>query len=336
MLSSPTVQLSENIFGELLLRLEPMSSSSTSDHRLMKSHGNESIQSIPLKSPMWTINISVCPSHVCVYTYERRTCLFSCSPHGILSCVTYRSPVTNDSPNDIRTYPLFDRQTYAVIQSLTVFRRYILLHVYLSNLSSIRNYNGSLLFFSHDGIRQHEPIQLCNRVQQYLADDHRLWAIDSINRTIFFHSQPDVKHEIVLCLAKSDRFVSFDSTVDFLPVQGAINQTSLAILSKDLEQIFIYNKITRELIFTSRFSIGRTMNISNMCLFPHDNSLLLKFDWSNKTKSSVQHSLFVHFNTKNRTIGRINEKSCSSVAIGPHNEILVGFQVRSGTIRCYL
>jgi hypothetical protein len=277
---------------------------------------------------MWTAIVKGLPTHLCLYPLSKSTLIFSCSSNGIVSLLTYISPVNYDSPRYIRSFNLFPNQTGVYVQSFTVFNRFMLLHL------QQKNENGSLYFFTHDGILEYQPIQLKNPVRQYLADENRLWAIDSITQTIFFHAQPLVTHEISLAISKRDHFISFPNSSNFIPFRIAINHQLLAILSQDLQQVFIYNKISREQIFTSHFSAGNNMNIKDIGLFPRDNSLLLKFDLS--LDGNVKRSLFIHFNTKNQSVGRIEGKHCLGVVIGPNKEILIGFNIRTGIIRCYM
>ncbi|CAF3381080.1 unnamed protein product [Rotaria sp. Silwood1] len=331
MLSSPTENSLDNIFGELLyksIESESKTSNSSSDQSMINTYGDTSLQSIPPKLPMWTVVIKALPAHLCVYPLGKSTLIFSCSTNGIISILTYISPVTYDSPRYIRSISLFPEQTHIVVQSFTVFNRFMLLHVHQ------KHDNGSLFFFTHDGILEHGPIQLSNPIHQYLADENRLWAIDSMTQTIFFHAQPLFTHEISSILSKRDSFISFDNESNFIPFRLALNHQLLAILCKDLQQVYIYNKISRERIFTSHFSAGTNMNIGGIALFPRDSSLLLKFDWS--FDGTVKRSLFIHFNTKNQSVGRIEGKYCLGVVIGPNKEILIGFNLRTGVIRCYM
>ena len=295
---------------------------------MINSSGDTSLQSIPPKLPMWTVVIKGQPTYLCVYPLGKSTLIFSCSSNGIISLLTYISPVTYDSPRYIRSFNLFPDQNRIYVQSFTVFNRFMLLHIRQNNA------NDSLYFFTHDGILEHEPIQLSNPVRQYLADENRLWAIDSITQIIFFHAQPLVTHEISAVLSKRDDFITFDHQINFIPFRIAINHQLLAILGKDSQQVFIYNKISRERIFTSHFSAGNCMNIWDIGLFPRDNSLLLKFDWT--YDGNGKRSLFIHFNTKNQSVGRIEGKHCLGVVIGPNKEILIGFNLRTGIIRCYM
>jgi hypothetical protein len=295
---------------------------------MINSSGDTSLQSIPPKLPMWTVIVKAYPTHLCVYPLGKSTLIFSCSSDGIISLLTYISPVTYDSPRYIRSFSLFPEQTRAFVQSFTVFNRFMLLHI------RPKNSNDLLYLFTHDGILEHEPIHLSNPIRQYLADESRLWAIDSITQTIFFHAQPTVTDEISTVLSKHDDFVIFDNQTDFIPFRIAINHQLLAVLGKDFQQVFIYNKNSRERIFTSHFSAGNCMNIWDIGLFPRDNSLLLKFDWS--FDGNVKRSLFIHFNTKNQSVGRIEGKHCLGVVIGPNKEILIGFNLRTGIIRCYM
>ncbi|CAF0795384.1 unnamed protein product [Rotaria sordida] len=330
-LSAPMENSSSNIFGELLFKpveFESKISNSSSDQSMINAYGDTSLQSIPPKLPMWTVIIKALPTHLCIYPVGKSTIIFSCSTNGIISLLTYISPVTYDSPRYIRSFNLFPEQIHIIVQSFTVFNRYMLLHVH-------QKYdNGSLFFFTHDGILEHGPVQLSNPIRQYLADENRVWAIDSITQTIFYHAQPLFTHEISSILSKRDNFISFDNKSNFIPFRIALNHQLLAILSKDLQQVFIYNKISRERIFTSHFSAGTSMNIWDIGLFPRDNSLLLKFDWS--FDGTVKRSLFIHFNTKNQSVGRIEGKYCLGVVIGPNKEILIGFNLRTGIIRCYM
>jgi hypothetical protein len=295
---------------------------------MINAYGDTSLQSIPPKLPMWTIILKALPTYLCVYPLGKSTLIFSCSSNGIISLLTYISPVTYDSPRYIRSFNLFPDETRVFVQSFTVFNRFMLLHI------QQKNENGLLYFFTHDGILEHEPIQLFNPIGQYLADENRLWAIDSITKTIFFHAQPLFTHEISSIISKRDHFISFDDQSNFLPFRLAINHQLLAILSNDLQQVFIYDKISRERIFTSHFTAGTSMNIRDIGLFPRDNSLLLRFDWS--FDGNVKRSLFIHFNTKNQSVGRIEGKHCLGVVIGPNKEILIGFNLRTGIIRCYM
>lgn len=295
---------------------------------MINASGDTSLQSIPTKLPMWTVMIKSLPTHLCVYPLGKSILIFSCSSNGIITLLTYISPVTYDSPRYIRSFNLFPNQTHIFVQSFTVFNRFMLLHI------QEKNENNSLYFFTHDGIIEHEPIQLSNLIHQYLADENRLWAIDSITHTIFFHAQPLFTHEISSVFSKRDHFISFNNQSDFIPFRMAINQQLLAILSNDLQQVFIYNKISREKIFTSHFTAGNRMNIWDIGLFPRDNSLLLKFDLS--FDGNVKRSLFIHFNTKNQSVGRIEGKHCLGVVIGPNKEILIGFNLKTGIIRCYM
>jgi len=296
---------------------------------MINASGDTSLQSIPPKLPMWTVMIKGIPTHLCLYPLGKSTLIFSCSSTGIISLLTYISPVTYDSPRYIRSFGLFPDQTNIFVQSFTVFNRFMLLHV------QAKNENDLLYFFTHDGILEHEPIQLSNPIRQYLADENRLWAIDSITQTIFSHAQPIVTHEISLIISKREHFISFNDQSNFIPFRLAINHQLIAILSHDLQQVFIYNKISREQIFTSHFSAGNRMNIWDIGLFPRDNSLLLKFDWS-FDDGNVKRSLFIHFNTKNQSVGRIEGKNCLGMVIGPNKEILIGFNLRTGIIRCYM
>lgn len=296
---------------------------------MINASGDTFLLSIPTKSPMWTVLTEGLPTHLCVYPLGKSVLILCCSSNGILSLLTYLSPVTYDSPRYIRSFNLFPHQTRIHVQSFTVFNRFILVHL------QSKNTNGSLYFFTHDGILEHEPIQLSNPIRQYLADENRLWAIDSVTQTIFSHAQPLVTQEISSILSKREQFVTFDrDQSNFIPFRLAVNQQLLAVLGQNSQQVFIYNKISREKIFTSQFSAGQGMNIWDIGLFPRDNSLLLKFDWS--SDEYVKRSLFIHFNTKNQTVGRIEGKHCLGVVIGPNKEILIGFNLRTGAIRCYM
>lgn len=295
---------------------------------MINASGDTSLQSIPLKLPMWTVAIRAVPIHLCVYPLGKSILIFSCSSNGIISLLTYISPVTYDSPRYIRSFNLFPNQNQIFVQSFTVFNRFMLLH------TQENNQNDCLYFFTHDGLLEHEPIQLSNRIYQYLADENRLWAIDSITQTIFYHAQPLFTHEISSILSKRDDFISFNNQTNFIPFRLAINHQLLAILANDLQQVFIYNKISSEKIFTSHFTAGSSMNIWDIGLFPRDNSLLLKFNLS--SNGNIKNSLFIHFNTKNQSVGRIEGRHCLGVVIGPNKEILIGFDLRTGIIRCYM
>lgn len=323
----PPIQiLSENLLGELQFKSLEINSKTSS---MINASGDTFLLSIPPKLPMWTVTTEGLPTHLCVYPLGKFMLIFSCSSQGILSFFTYLSPVTYDSPRYVRSLELFPREKHFHIQSFTVFNRFILVHL------QTRNGNGLLYFFTHDGILEHEPIQLSNPIRQYLADENRLWAIDSITQTIFFHAQPLITQEITSKISKREHFVSFDSQqTNFIPMCLAVNQELLAILNADSQQVFIYNKISREQIFTSHFGAGHGTKISDIGLFPRDQSLLLKFDWS--SDEYVKRSLFIHFNTKNQTVGRIEGKHCLSMVIGPNKEILIGFNLRTGLIRCYM
>ncbi len=319
------------MFGELLFKpieFKSKTSSSSSDQSMINSYGDTSLQSIPPKLPMWTVIVKAPPTHLCVYPLGKSTLIFSCSSTGIISLLNYISPVTYDSPRYIRTFNLFPEHVRILVRSFTVFNRFMLLHIHETE------HNDSLYFFTHDGILEHGPIQLSNPIRQYLADENRLWAIDSITQTIFFHVQPLFPHEISSKFSQRENFISFDTKSNFIPFRLAINHQLLAILSKDLQQVYIYNKISRERIFVSHFSAGNSMNIWDIGLFPRDNSLLLKFDWS--FDGNVKRSLFIHFNTKNQSVGRIEGKHCLGVVIGPNKEILIGYNLRTGIIRCYM
>ena len=282
---------------------------------------------------MWTVTVQATPFYLCLYPHGKSTLLFSCSSDGVLSLYTYLSPVTYDSPRYLRTCHLFSDQPHVFIQSCTVFHRFILVHVYLHPKTSRDRDLGTLFFFTHEAILEHEPVRLSTPVRQYLADENRLWAIDSLKQSIFSQAQPTCAEEILTVLSHRDHFASFDSTDSFLPFRMSVNQQSLAVLAKDLQQVFIYNKSTRERIFKSQFGAGHEMNIWSTALFPRDNSLLLKFDWTREKK--VQYSVFIHFNTKNQAIGRIEGKYCMGFVVGPHKEIIVGFNLKTGVIRCY-
>ena len=297
---------------------------------MINASGDASLLSIPPKLPMWTVTTEGLPTHLCVYPLGKSILIFSCSSQGVLSLLTYLSPVTYDSPRYIRSFHLFPHDKRIFVQSFTVFNRFILVHL------QSKNDNGSLHFFTHDGILEHGPIQLSNPIRQYLADGNRLWAIDCITQTIFSHAQPLVTQEIASIISKREQFVVFDDRQpsNFIPFRLAVNQQLLAILGDDFQQVFIYNKISREQIFASHFTAGQGMNISEIGLFPRDHSLLLKFDWS--SDEYVKRSLFIHFNTKNQTVGRIEGKHCLGVVIGPNKEILIGSSIRTGYIRCYM
>ncbi|CAF1350333.1 unnamed protein product [Adineta steineri] len=330
-LSPPKTKSSINILGEL--RFKSMNSDSkisdaSSDQSMINSYGDTSFQSIPTKLPMWTVLVKALPTHLCVYPLGKSTLIFSCSSDGIISLLNYISPVTYDSPRYIRSFNLFPEQTHVFVQSFTVFSRFMLVH------TREKDKIDYLFIFSHEGILEYGPIQLSNPIGQYLADENRLWAIDTITQTIFFHTQPLLTDEISFKLSKRDNFISFDDTSEFIPFRIAINHQLLAILSKDLQQVYIYNKMSRERIFVSHFTAGNSMNIWDIGLFPRDHSLLLKFDW--KSDGVIKHSLFIHFNTKNQSVGRIEGKHCLDVVIGPNKEILIGFNLRTGIIRCYM
>ena len=136
-----------------------------------------------------------------------------------------------------------------------LFDRFMLVH------TQAKHHSGSLHFYTHDGLLEHEPIQLLNPIRQYLADENRLWAIDSITQTIFHHPQPLVTHEIPSIFSKREQFLSFNHQSEFIPFRLATNQQFLAIVSNDLQQVFIYNRISREQIFTSQFSAVSSMSI---------------------------------------------------------------------------
>ncbi|CAF4123176.1 unnamed protein product [Rotaria magnacalcarata] len=329
-LSGPTENPSDNIFGEFLSKSigsDSQASSLSSNQSMINTHGDTSLQSIPPKLPMWTVVIKALPTHLCVYPLGKSTIIFSCSTTGSISLLSYISPVTYDSPRYIRSFNLFPGHIRYVVQSFTVFSRFMLAHVH-------RKYdNGTLFFFTHDGILEYGPIELSNPIRQYMADENRLWAIDSITQTIFFHGQPLFRDDISSILSKRDIFITFDDQSNFVPIRMASNQQLLAVLGKDLQQVFIYNKISRERILTSHFSAGINMNIWDIGLFPRDNSLLLKFDW--QFDGNVKRSLFIHFNTKNQSVGRIEGKYCLGSVIGPNKEIILGLNHRTGIIRCY-
>jgi hypothetical protein len=296
---------------------------------MVNESGDTFLLSIPMKSPMWTVLTEGLPTHLCVYPLGTSVLILCCSSNGTLSVLTYLSPVTYDSPRYIRSWNLFPHQTCIHVQSFTVFNRFMLVHL------QSKNTNGSLQFFTHDGILEHEPIQLSNPIRQYLADENRLWVIDAITQTIFSHAQPLITQEISSILSKREQFIAFDhDQSNFIPFRLAVNQQLLAVLGQDAQQVFIYNKISREKIFTSHFSGGQGLNICDIGLFPRDNSLLLKFDWS--SDEYVKRSLLIHFNTKNQTVGRIEGKHCLGVVIGPNKEILIGFNLKTGVIRCYM
>lgn len=323
--------LPEDIFGELIfkpLKAESNESSLSSNPPMINTNGDTSFQSIPPKYPMWTVITKALPIHLCVYSLGKSIIIFSCNAHGKVSLLSYISPVTYDTPRSIRSFDLFPEHTQYTVQSFTVFNRFMLLHVYQKREAS------SLFFFTHDGILEHGPVRLSNPVYQYMADDNRIWAIDAITQTIFYHKQPLLKDEITAILSQRVNFVTFDDQSNFIPFRLALNQQLLALLSKDLQQVFIYNKTSGERIFTSHFSAGSNMNVWNIGLFPRDNSLLLKFDCSNE--GTVKRSLFIHFNSKNQSVGRIEGKHCLTAVIGPNQEILVGFNYRTGIIRCYM
>jgi hypothetical protein len=322
-----------NMFGELLFKSIQFERK-VSNQTMIDTHGGTSFQSIPPKLPMWTVILKALPSHLSVYPLGKSTLIFSCSSTGIISLLTYISPVTYDSPRYIRSFNLFREQTRVSVRSFTVFNRFMFLHVYFHDKSSSINNHGFLYFFTHDGTLEHEPIPLSSPNHQYLADENRLWAIDKTEQTIFSHPQPLFPHEISSILSKRENFISFNNQSNFIPFRLAINHQVIGILSKDLQQVFIYNKISRERIFTSHFSAGDRLNIWDIGLFPRDNSLLLKFDWS--YEGNVKHSLFIHFNTKNQSVGRIEGKHCLGVVIGPNKEILIGYNLRTGVIRCYM
>ncbi|CAM4950629.1 unnamed protein product [Rotaria socialis] len=329
-LSAPTENPSDNIFGEFISKStesESQASSLSFNQSMINTHGDTSLQSIPPKLPMWTVVIKALPTHLCVYPLGKSTIIFSCSTTGSISLLSYISPVTYDSPRYIRSFNLFPRHIHYVVQSFTVFNRFMLAHVH-------RKYdNGALFFFTHDGMLEYGPIELSNPIRQYMADENRLWAIDSITQTVFFHEQPLFRDDISSILSKRDIFITFDDQSNFVPIRMALNQQLLAVLGKDLQQVFIYNKISRERIFTSHFSAGINMNIWDIGLFPRDNSLLLKFDW--QFDGNVKRSLFIHFNTKNQSVGRIEGKYCLGSVIGPNKEIILGLNHRTGIIRCY-
>ena len=210
----------------------------------------------------------------------------------------------------------------------------MLLHVH-APVPSLKGLNhGSLFFFTHDGRLEHEPIPLVSSVAHYLADDTRLWAIDATARKIISHAQPKCTGEIIRVIAQQDPFVSFDSKSNFIPIRLAVNHRSLAILGKDLRRIFIYDKITRERTFSSSFSALPQRSISKMGLFADEASLLLKFDWL--TDANIKQSMFIHVDRQQRSIGRIEGKHCRDVAIGPHGEILVGYDLSNGVVRCHM
>lgn len=282
---------------------------------------------------MWTANVQAAPFFLCVYPHGKSTLVFSSNSSGILSVFSYLSPVAYESPRYLRTCHPFSDQPYVCVQSCTVFDRFILFHVHLHPKSSREIDLGSLFFFTHDATLEHEPVRLSTPVRQYLADENRLWGIDSLKQSIFSQAQPTCTKEILSVLSHRDHFTSFDASESFLPFRISVNHQSLAVLAKDLQQVYIYNKVTRERIFKSQFSAGNDMNIWSMALFPRDNSLLLKFDWTREKK--VQYSIFIHFNTKNQSIGRIEGKYCMGFAIGPHKEIIVGFNLKTSMIRCY-
>ncbi|UJR35747.1 hypothetical protein I4U23_028496 [Adineta vaga] len=303
-----TMKPSAHMFGELLFKYKDPESKSpklSTNQSMINTSGDTSLQSIPSKLPMWTVIVNALPTHLCVYPV-----------------------VTYDSPRYIRTFHLFPEQSRIYVQSFAVFNRFMLVHI------REKDHQDSLYFFTHDGILEYGPIQLSNLIRQYLADENRLWAIDSMTQTIFFHAQPLFTHEISTILSKHEQFISFDEQSNFIPFRIAINHQLLAILSKDLQQVYIYNKISRERIFVSHFTAGMSTNIWDIGLFPRDNSLLLKFDCS--FEGNVKRSLFIHFNTKNQSVGRIEGKHCLGVVIGPNKEILIGFNLRTGIIRCYM
>jgi len=92
---------------------------------------------------------------------------------------------------------LFNHLLYLIVLCFYIFNK--------------KNENGSLYFFTHDGILEHEPIELINPIRQYLADEKYLWAIDSITQTIFYHVQPLFTHEISSMISKHDDFISFNN-----------------------------------------------------------------------------------------------------------------------------
>ncbi|CAF1074719.1 unnamed protein product [Adineta ricciae] len=330
-LRPPSMKPSNHMFGELLFKStddETKSSKLTPDQSMVNTSGDTSLQSIPPKLPMWTVNVNTLPSHLCVHSVGKSTLIFSCSSSGIISLFNYISPVTYDSPRYIRTFHLFPAQVRIHVQSFAVFSHFMLVHI------RDNDRQDAIYFFSHDGNFEYGPIYLLNLVRHFLADENRLWAIDSVTQTIFFHVQPLSSHEISSLFSRHDQFVTFDKESNFIPLRLAINQQLLAVLSKDFHQVYIYNKISRERIFVSHFTVGNSTNIWDIGLFPRDNSLLLKFDCM--FEGNVKRSLFIHFNTKNQSVGRIEGKHCLSVVIGPNKEVLIGFNLRTGIIRCYM
>ena len=316
------------MLGELRFKsndFESETSSTLSNQSINNAYGDTSLRSIPLKLPMWTIAVDGLPNHLCIYSFDKSTFIFSCTTNGTISLVKYSSPVTYDSPSYNRSFNLFPQDKHIIVRSFTVFNRFMLLHVHK------KHNNGSLYFFTYDGNLEHKPIELSHLIYQYIADDNYLWAIDSVTHTIFFHRQPLSKNEISSVLSKCDNFITFDDRSNFSPLRITFNQQLLAVLGIDLQQVYIYNKISRERIFTSHFSAGINTSIRNIGLFPHDGSLLLKFD----SALNGKHSLFIHFDAKNQSVGRIEGKYCLDAVIGPNNEILVGFNLRTGIIRCY-
>lgn len=293
---------------------------------MVNTTGDRDLQSIPRKLPMWTVGVKSLPDHICIYSLDRSTLIFSCSSSGVISLLTYVSPVTYDSPRYIRSFHLFPQQTHLAIQSFLVFNHFIFLHL------QDKHQNGLIYLFSHAGALECAPIELSHPVHQYLADENRLWAINSVTHSVYYHTQPTSTHEIDSVFSNIEEFISFSRQSNFLPIRMSINQQSLALLSQDRQQVFIYNKQTRERIFTSHFSAGDRMNVCDIGLFPRENSLLLKFNLL--SHSTAKRSLFIHFDTKNQSVGKIEEQNCLGVAIGPNKEILMGFNLRAGIIRC--
>lgn len=186
------------------------------------------------------IYILLVPNFLCMTPYPTPK-IFVVDKHGKVSvCTIPPKPI-----KPFESYTLFPNGTDEWIESVVASSRFLIVY----SRKKQDTMTGTMYFFNHEckqvlqnGIHQNIPVHhiLCDQ------NDNRLYCLDRMRCTIYYHTLPNSLAEIETCMKTRRDFTQFNST--YQAVKMLQNDDILGFYERNDCTVHLYDKKTAEKI----------------------------------------------------------------------------------------
>lgn len=236
------------------------------------------------------------------------------------------------------SYTLFPNGTDEWIESVVASSRFLIVY----SRKKQDTMTGTIYFFNHEckpvlpaGIHQSIPVHhiLCDQ------NANRLYCLDRMRYTIYYHVLPNSPNEIETCLKIRRDFIQFNSNYNALKMLQ--NDEMLGFYERKESAVHLYDKQTAEKLeeFRCEHFMDKFESWGIIAIRKDNNSLIFKVDErADHDAITRQHIVYEVNRSSKQIISKIQLNSVFGMIIGPSNEVILGIRQtkENGIVQCYI